>query len=927
MREIARRSGLPGPIVRLARDPLAVTAIAIVAVIASLTATVQETSTYSLTGLVDAHWRGAYDILVRPSGTELGLERTGGLVEPNYIGLAGGGGISIGQLAAVRQIPGVELAAPIAFVGLLRGDAPVPTIHLDTLPAKPTLYRVTLRATTGDGLSRQLVQQEVGEVLIGPASPGQDPTINWATDLGGIGGSVDPSTGQVSVDISAQDPLPGLSVPVIAVDPAAELELLGTSASFLDPLAGVSQAADRTAGAFDPSQIAPGFDQYAAELAAIQSPENRHPADRDLPVIPLVVGSRLAADLQVDLTVEQLGHPLNAYPTGSTIGGTLAAAAKGAGAGSTTIGTSSVSAGATLAPFRLATLAVAWPGSTLANAAVGFFSGSTIDARLVGRPDYLATSRSPPDPGAPAFEVEPQGLVGPDGDPTTPKRAPDAASSGLTTGAFQAYRQLVSVPLAVDASGFQPHGTVAQPFVLAPVGTFDPTAIKIPNDPLDYVPLGAYDPADTTYIADPQGRAVAPTDLQYPLNPDGLIATPPLAITDLAGATTLRGSAPIDAIRVRVAGLEGFGPDAEARVNAVATAISRLGLDVDIVAGSSPQTVDLYVPEYQVDQVPPADLGWVSQHWTTLGAAQRVVTGFTAADLAFMAATVLSALVYALALVIIRAERRRRDLAIMAAVGWSGLRMARWQVGEPLTAGALIALMAALSYTLVGRSTEALLLGLLIAGSWIVAGVVVSVASVLRTQTSGGDQGQPILGMRLVPRVNGVATYAVRDVLAHWPVAAATTLGLASAAATIVLACGAFLTTTDRIGPTRLAVAALTGLQGYQIAALALISVGALTFVVAAIRLDLQRLQGEIQVLTACGWAHADVGILLATRRAVLALGAAALAALVTGVAAEPVAGVDSGGAAACAAALAGSIVVWGGWVGGVRLRRRGQVW
>ena len=56
-------------------------------------------------------------------------------------------------------------------------------------------------------------------------------------------------------------------------------------------------------------------------------------------------------------------------------------------------------------------------------------------------------------------------------------------------------------------------------------------------------------------------------------------------------------SAPISAIRVKVADVNGFAPVDRARILAVASAIKKeTGLQVDITAGSSPTIVDVDLP-------------------------------------------------------------------------------------------------------------------------------------------------------------------------------------------------------------------------------------------------------------------------------------------------------------------------------------------
>ena len=74
------------------------------------------TSRLQVIGTVQDNFRSAYDILVRPTGTRTALEEQRELVRPNF--LSGQfGGITLDQYEQVRQIVGVDVAAPIAMIG------------------------------------------------------------------------------------------------------------------------------------------------------------------------------------------------------------------------------------------------------------------------------------------------------------------------------------------------------------------------------------------------------------------------------------------------------------------------------------------------------------------------------------------------------------------------------------------------------------------------------------------------------------------------------------------------------------------------------------------------------------------------------------------------------------------------------------------
>jgi len=83
-----------------------------------LTATLSRSAVVVVEEDLSRSWRTSYDILVRPTGSRNPIEEAYGLVEANFTsGLRGG--ISLEQVQAIREIPEVEVAAPIAGLGYI----------------------------------------------------------------------------------------------------------------------------------------------------------------------------------------------------------------------------------------------------------------------------------------------------------------------------------------------------------------------------------------------------------------------------------------------------------------------------------------------------------------------------------------------------------------------------------------------------------------------------------------------------------------------------------------------------------------------------------------------------------------------------------------------------------------------------------------
>ncbi len=155
--------GLPAPWVRLTRNRPMLLATVLAASVAIAAGAVADAAHVQVTSQVDAHWRGAYDILVRPHDSRLGLEKTAGVVEPNFLGFTGTGGITLDQLAAIRGLADVELAAPVAFIGYITTNASMPTHPHQPVPIKAD-------ALPGD-LDRRQLRWPRSAAGLSPAGP------------------------------------------------------------------------------------------------------------------------------------------------------------------------------------------------------------------------------------------------------------------------------------------------------------------------------------------------------------------------------------------------------------------------------------------------------------------------------------------------------------------------------------------------------------------------------------------------------------------------------------------------------------------------------------------------------------------------------------------------------------------------------------
>ncbi len=154
-------------------------------------------------------WRPAYDILVRPAGSRRAVEARYGLVAPNFA-LSQPGGITLGQVDAIRRVPGVDVAAPIAPLGYLSvfttGNlfSRFPVTH-------PQAYRLRVRLLLNDGVQTFSLEQNLPWLFL-PQMPSVDlPRVTGGMPEGVIMDEVQVPLYVAGIDPQAEAQLAGLS--------------------------------------------------------------------------------------------------------------------------------------------------------------------------------------------------------------------------------------------------------------------------------------------------------------------------------------------------------------------------------------------------------------------------------------------------------------------------------------------------------------------------------------------------------------------------------------------------------------------------------------------------------------------------------------------------------------------------------------------
>jgi hypothetical protein len=378
-------------------------ALAVAVALAVLTVGVSAPASVQITGNVPGTGAArSYDIIVSAPDSGGSGDTGGWTVNPAALdGLSGG--ITLNQYDAIRKLPGVAVAAPLTMVGYVPFTVSAPmAIPARVRAAAPTGVTLTVRLRSDNGLS----------------------TVTW-DDVTVAYPTLKPSTLSVKLSWTFQ-------LPLVAVDPAAEAQLLNLNGAV-------------TSGSYLPEAAAPGTGP-----------------------VPMLMAGSIASDEAADVTIDS--------PPGGTATLTTASAYQQlVGEVTSTPGTISgyLSAGPLtyaprpgggLTPQPVSTdLAAAWNGAYL-------WAGEPAEASALDVPFRTLTQHAALAGGA---TVQAVGAFDP-AKVASAAATPSPYSPELLTGADERSRQLLGgQPLAPDGDPADYAGSAASLIVpLADIGAF-----------------------------------------------------------------------------------------------------------------------------------------------------------------------------------------------------------------------------------------------------------------------------------------------------------------------------------------------------------------------------------------------------------------------------------------------------------------------
>ncbi len=778
-----------------------------------------QTTRAVLRGDIARTWNTPYDLLVRPPGSVTPLEARQGLVRPNYVSGLANGGITRAQVEAIRRIPGVSIAAPVAIVGAVNWTTGGFGVLLDQEPTPRPLavYKLVIDSTTDAGLSRATVETHyivvAAEGTVRYVEGTRDATLELRgrtidcsypvtcfapveCDHGQCGPPADPPNHGVEV----------LQPIVIAgVDPAAETALLGLDRCVTRGRALVPGDRPADAGNRDP------------------------PGTR----IPVLVSTRSFVDETFT------GHLTRAADAAALLRGAQPQAL----ASWQPVREVKSSADQLYRAYlsRVGEEVDEWPIWSIGDVSYRERPGGLHLEATTRRPDPSIYQRRNTSSAIPPSV-------------TTPPAVRDRWFRTVTQHGY-------------DRAEGNRYWTV--------VGTYNPDCLP-GFDPLAGGGLETY-AAPMVRLAD--GRELRPNrSLAGYINPPPLLLTTldgAAWLSDPKRFDGRPGAAFISVVRVKLASLGEPGPLAEARIGRVAAEIrDATGLRVDVVKGASPRDVQVDLPAGRFGR--PALT--VHEPWSVKGVAFRFIEAVSAQNLALFTLALAGATILVGETAYTAVRRRRAEFGVLRALGWPTRRVAALVELEMLLLGLAVGVVSlALGLPLAALAGVRILVWTMVAAVPL-AMAVAALAAVLPALAAARGTTMRVLTVGGRGRVRRsrpprfAFTLGLRDLVGLWRTEAllgviAITLG-AAMLGTVVLVAAAFrgqLDTTvlgvylgERVRPFHVAVAALTLAIG-ALAAGQIVTLG-----------YLER-QAQLAALRALGWQRAHVLRLLAAQG--LALG------------------------------------------------------
>lgn len=600
---------------------------------------------------VQDYWRTDYDILVRPAGSTFLYDETGNrLVEPNFLS-GQQGGITDEQLALIHSIDGIEVTAPVAFLGYFPVGMLIDGEAVDDDPANAEapwlVYKNVRTFTMSDGWQEAVASDTLYDIENHIDDFSLEP-YTGALSFTGENGERYPlpqsitsifanqSGGENKVRLSGKETwenrlayfehenmqpiyqyngLFNLYLPVAAIDPQAEQALLGLE------------------DALQEGRYLSSTDTY------------RIPNDSYSYFIPVLINESSFQNISINIKTYRLTDPAQENLSLSLSSGGITYLE---GMQSELLGEKTT----TLHDYFLQYIRVFMEQG-------GLVGGTIWDYLRPSPVQYTQTAGQKA-----ALSISPSGVswYGP-----IPGVSVDPAQ-----GAFRK-------ALRDDFVLVEKH--MGYSFGFAPVGIYDLTGLG--GSTINQVPQELYSAPTALLREDGDGNVLRQEVTIIPTNnPLGYLSQPPVMVTTLPAAKFLaQRDDYISAVRIRVAGVETAGEASQRKIEKVAREIEELtGLQVDITLGSSPQTVLVDVQGSEKVQA----LGKLEELWVRQLVGITLQRDFTRFDSLLFAAMFFSFGIFIYTSAALNLTGRQQEIGVLKTIGWKDRRILGYLLSEAL---------------------------------------------------------------------------------------------------------------------------------------------------------------------------------------------------------------------------------------------------
>lgn len=776
---------------------------------------ISDTNKGTIVDELQQRWASSYDIVVRPEGTR-SLTEEKGLLDPNYLsGLDGG--ISRAQYEEIKTIENVEVAAPIAMIG----DGTY-TTKLAELELQEGIYRFTTEEVSNDGIQKQSKNASnyvaFGHFeLVGARIMERGPDYFLHT----------PHYDRHNLDKSYLSSFK--SSFIAGIDPEQEAKLVGLDQAIIQN--------DSS------SRYLTNEDKSVKNIITLGGFET------EIVDIPVIINHQSFTDTDIHYTIERLDLPFEADIATETMdmleekgGKEYLDKLKG-------METQNYSYTDQEVYSRIMTSVAGYNPET----------GAPIDRSDLLMKYDIMDLQFPLDSRPSPLQYE--DVVSP-----YPERWPYAYK-------VQAHQN----PYFPESKEFRSYNSKEftngkTSITINPqwVGFYDTSQVAISKDPTNELPMETYRPATAELVVDAEKSPINPPKV---LRPSGFamefLSTPPSMLTTIEAAELIMGDEPISAIRIKVRGIADLSEDSQAIVEKVAREIEeKTGLLTDITVGSSPQPTLVNVPAINDE----AELGWFQQPWVSIGSS---ITLFREAKMGFgglIASTMAVAVIYVWASSLVSLLARRKEFAVLLAVGWRPTQLSKLLFMESAMIGIFVALISWMMLGFVYMTEGATvvtsrfivtgLFGFLV---YILGAVLPSIAVQKITPYEAMRTGEISKTSGRFIRTKGILSMALNHFIGKWKRSLLSIIAIALPTSLLAL----FLYVTVRLQGIMYTtwlgqyVALEVGPVHYTAMAVALVI--AILTTAEIMWQNIAERQGEIALLKAVGWKNRNVRLLILT--------------------------------------------------------------